>query len=203
MQTASHQESSPTMHTRQRSASSNNIPTVATVTLDEVRSRAGSDASQQMAIHQQQAQMMFEQQKRREEDRIRALLEVGGSSQAPQQPPLPSQVIEYGQNRDEDHDMGLELLQQPQESQSNQPMDNQESQAEGRDNSGRAGSWHSNWHAVVSLITFLFFFSFPGTWCTLGKGCKIGRSGVLYTFVFQVFFFGNGSKMQILVDAIR
>jgi hypothetical protein len=144
MQTASHQESSPTMHTRQRSASSNNIPTVATVTLDEVRSRAGSDASQQMAIHQQQAQMMFEQQKRREEDRIRALLEVGGSSQAPQQPPLPSQVIEYGQNRDEDHDMGLELLQQPQESQSNQPMDNQESQAEGRDNSGRAGSWHSN-----------------------------------------------------------
>jgi hypothetical protein len=107
-----HQESSPTLQQRQRSASSNAISTMATVTMDEVRSRAGSDASQQMAIHQKQAQMMFEQQKRREESRMRALLDVGGSSQARQEPPLPSQVIAYAQNRDQDHDMGLELLQQ-------------------------------------------------------------------------------------------
>jgi hypothetical protein len=140
MSNASQQESSPTMQARQRSASSNNLPTVATVTLDEVRSRAGSDASQQMAIHQQQAQLMFEQQKRREEDRMRALLEVGGSSQTQQQPPLPSQVIEYGQNRDQDHDIGLDLLQQQQESQSHQQGENQASQPEGESNSGRAGS---------------------------------------------------------------
>ncbi|EPE24589.1 hypothetical protein GLAREA_08441 [Glarea lozoyensis ATCC 20868] len=67
-----------------------------TVSMDEVRSRAGSDASQQMAMHQKQAQMMFEEQKRREEGRMRALLEVGGQ-RAATGTPLPSQVYAQSQ----------------------------------------------------------------------------------------------------------
>ena len=75
-----HPQPSPSLQARQGSTSSGPMSTVSTVTMDEVRSRAGSDASQQMAIHQKQAQMMFEQQKRREESRMRALMEVGGST---------------------------------------------------------------------------------------------------------------------------
>jgi hypothetical protein len=134
LQGPSHQGSSPSLQPRQRSASSNTISTISTVTMDEVRSRAGSDASQQAAIHQRQAQMMFEQQKRREENRMHALLEGGGTSQARQHQPLPSEVIAFGQIQEQHRELDLELMQQQQQSNS------QKRYIGDRPDSGRAGS---------------------------------------------------------------